>query len=323
MVQANEHFSPAHQLLLAQFREPRAVTPGGYLSGRTTDEWLAALSEPISAAISGFVSKGLLLQASTDETLALVLKVPELKEKLRQLGQPVSGKKADLATRLAESAPSLAVSLAKDLNVFKTTDQGNQLVADFLAASQTNRMIMEEALIDLITRGQFRNAVTTMASFEASQVFPRGMNVDWTHYDPKPDERILQLIFSRLPRAAAEVPAQFLPTCRVGAAMLHLIWNVGQVTSWLSSHIPGENKDRLFKIASDLCSHALFLNEIDSLKRLGIHRVTLRTCNDQLVCASCRALAEKSYDIKDPPQIPNPNCSSTVCRCWISGDWSQ
>ena len=322
MVQANEHFSPAHQLLLTQFREPRAVTPSGYHSGHTADEWHAALCEPMSAAISAFVSKGLLLQASTDEKLVLVLKVLELKENLRQLGQPVSGKKADLATRLTESAPSLAVSIAKDLNVFKTTDPGNQLVADFLAASQTSRMMMEKALIDLIAHGQFRNAVTTMASFEASQVVPRGINVDWTHYDPKPDERILQLIFSRLPQAAADVSAHFLPTCRVGAAMLHLIWNVGQVTSWLSSHIPGENEDRLYKIASDLCSHALFLNEIDSLKRLGLHRVAIRTCNDQLVCASCRELAEKNYDTKDPPKIPNPNCSSTVCRCWICGDWS-
>ena len=82
------------------------------------------------------------------------LKLSELKEKLRQLGQPVSGKKADLATRLTQSAPSLAVSLAEDLTSSRPPTKETSLL-DFLAASQTSRMVMEKAFIDLIAHGQF------------------------------------------------------------------------------------------------------------------------------------------------------------------------
>jgi len=174
-------------------------------------------------------------------------------------------------------------------------------------------------MIDLIARGEFRKAVTAMASFEASQVFSRGLGMDWAKYDPESDERLLQLIFSHLPKAAADAPPQYLPTCRVGAAMLHLIWNVGQVARWLSEKIPGENEDRLFKIASDLNSHALYLREIESLKAVGVSRFEVLTCNDDHVCESCKALAGKVHHIKSAPEIPNSDCTSTWCRCRTAG----
>lgn len=319
---AERHLSQAHQLLLAQFRQPREVPVGGFLAGHPLEEWEAALLQPVSAAISAFLSQGLLSPAALDESLASLTRVPALRDALRERGLPASGKKLDLAARLAKFDPPLATSLTKGHAVYKCTEKGDSLTSRFRDAIRESRAMTEKTLIDLLGHGEFQKAVATLASFEAAQVFPRGMGVDWAHYNPEQSEAVLRLVFTRLPKASAGAPPEYLPKCRIGAAMFHLIWNGGQVSTWLSQSIPGEDEERLFKIASDLHSHALFLHELDSIKELGRSgiRMTIRvmTCNDHLVCAGCRSLADKQHHVEDPPEIPNPECSSPLCRCSIS-----
>jgi hypothetical protein len=251
------------------------------------------------------------------------MKVPDIKEQLRQHALPVSGKTADLAARLAQADPSLAASLAKGHTAHKCTEEGARLVSEFLDAARESRTIMEKSVIALLARSDFREAVVTLASFEAAQVFPRGMGVDWAHYDPARDELILRLIFTRIPRALAQAPREYLPACRVAAGMLHLVWNVGQASTWLCSSIPAVAEEALFKIASDLHSHALFLAEIDSLKASPfLHHLRVLTRNDHLVCESCKRLAEGTHTLEDHPEIPNPDCSSPWCRCSIAAGLS-
>jgi hypothetical protein len=315
------NLSQAHQLLLSAFRKPREVPSGGFLASHSLEEWRAALRQPVPAAISSLLSQGLLSRAALHESLASLTKVPDLRDALRERGLPVSGPKLDLATRLAQADPPLAASLTKGRIVYKSTEAGEALISAFLQEMQEHRATTDKSLIHLLGSGEFRKAIEAMASFEAAQVFSRGMGVDWAHYDPEHDEAILRLIFSRLPKATVHAPPEDLPNCRIGAAMLHLTWNVGQVSTWLSEVIPGKDEETLFKIASDLRSHALFLSELESVKSLsdsGIRMtINVLTCNDDLVCASCRSLEATKYDPEDAPELPNPECSNPPCRCSI------
>ena len=322
MSHAHRQHSLAHQLLLTKFGGARDVPTNGYLAGHSVEEWRAVLGQSLSAAVSTFVSQGLLREATVGEKLHSVLKAPDLKGHLRQRGLPMSGKKSDLATRLAQSDPQLAASLTRGRAVYVSTEEGSRLIGEFQDAAKASRTRMEKSLTDLLASGEFRVAVVTLASFEAAQVFARGMGVDWADYDPEPDERIIRLIFTRVPKSLAGTPSGYLPICRVGAAMLRLVWNVGEVSTWLSRHIPGEAEDRLYKVASDLCSYALFLNQVDSLKASPfLHHLRVLTCNDDLVCESCKRLAEGTHPLEDPPEIPNPDCSSrSWCRCGVSGE---
>jgi hypothetical protein len=325
MSPADKEYSLAHQLLLTKFGDPRDVPSNGNLSGHSVEEWGAALGQPLSAAISEFISQGLLREATLGEKLQSLLKVPDLKGHLRQRGMPVSGKKSELATRLAKSDPQPSASLTQGRAVYVSTKEGSRLIGECQDAAKASRTSTEESLTDLLARGEFRKAVVTLASFEAAQVFPRGMGIDWADFDPQPMERRIRLIFTRVPKSLVDTPSEYLPICRVGAAMFVLIWNVGEVSTWISRHIPGETEKRLCKIAQDLHSHACFLDEIDTLKSFeasgGFYRLRVQTSNDDHVCASCKRLAEGTHRLEDPPEIPNPDCSSeSWCRCSVAGE---
>lgn len=315
--------SQAHQLLLAQFRTAREVPATGYLAGHPLEQWTEVLQQPLSSAIKSLATQGLIEVPTDEEIIESALKVPEIKDRLRKLGLPLSGKKMQLAERLALADPALAKSLAKDHLLFKGTLQGARQIAEFLEASEAARSAIEESVIQFLADDSYRRAARTLAEFEAAQVFPRGMGIDWAHYDTAHDEQVLQLIFSQIPQSLAAVPHEHLPTFRLAAGMLHLMWNVGQTSTWLSQRFPSQDQDSLFKIASDLHSFALFLTEIDSLKQTGYSRFRVLTCNDELVCPSCRELASKAHSVNTAIEIPNPRCTSQWCRCWIAGSWSE
>ena len=185
--------------------------------------------------------------------------------------------------------------------------------------SSSERKAMEKALLQFLAEGQFLEALSTLYEFEASQVFPRGLNVDWSTMSPEADTRFLELLFSHVPLAASETPSEWLLPCRIGAAMFHLVWNVGEVTAWLKSTIPDQSEGALFKTSSDMCSHASFLSEVEDLASSPFEvEIHVLTCNDQWVCSSCRSLAERSYNLANVPELPNPDCTSGRCRCGIS-----
>jgi hypothetical protein len=325
MSPADKEYSLTHQLLLTKFGDPRDVPSNGNLSGHSVEEWGAVLGLPLSAATSEFVSLGLLREPTIGEKLQSLLKVPDLKGHLRQRGMPVSGKKSESATRLAQSDPQSAQSLTQGRAVYASTEDGSRLIRECQDAGKASRTRMEESLADLLARGEFRKAVVDLASFEAAQVFPRGMGIDWAHLDPEPMERRIRLIFTRVPKSLIDTPSEYLPICRVGAAMFVLVWNVGEVSTWISRHIPGETEERLCKIAQDLHSHACFLDEIDTLESFqaigGLYRLRVHASNDDHVCASCKHLAEGTHPLENSPEIPNPDCSSeSWCRRSVAGE---
>ena len=313
--------SQAHQMLLAQFRTAREVPTSGFFAGHAVAEWNAALRQSLSAAVKALISQGLLRAATSQEILESTLKVPEIKDQLRKLSLPLSGKKVELVERLAQADPALAKSLAKGRLLHKSTAEGTQQITDFLKATEAARSAMEDSVTHLLAHGDYREAAHTLARFEAAQVFPRGMGVDWAHYDTARDEKVLELIFAQLPQSLSNASARDLPTFRIAAGMLHLVWNVGQTQTWLSSRFPSQDQDALFKISSDLHSFALFLAEIDTLTQIGCPSFQVMTCNDDLVCPGCRELASNPHSLNSEVQIPNPRCSSDWCRCWIGGSW--
>ena len=66
---------------------------------------------------------------------------------------------------------------------------------------------------------QFRQASQAVATYEAQQVFPRGLGMDWANHDPTHDAMILDAIFTRTPQLIAPLHGASLDALRIAAGM--------------------------------------------------------------------------------------------------------
>jgi tetratricopeptide (TPR) repeat protein len=126
--------SPAHIFLLGSF-----LRPGKVEELTTLVEWEPVLGEAPERVIEGFLAAGLLEFADQGQPLARRLgqvTVKELQEMLRERGLPVSGRKADLISRLVEADPEGMEEAARALSALRCTEQGRAVVGELLATGK-------------------------------------------------------------------------------------------------------------------------------------------------------------------------------------------
>lgn len=304
--------SPAHNLLLSKFIYPQ--NPDSFAQ---RDEWRRVLGEDPRRAIKRFVDEGLLEPVALPELLARQYTVSDLKEMLKQRGMPISGRKEDLVERLVEGDPKGMKKAVAGVTLVRCSSQGRRIVEEYLAQEQTRREQMEKDVIEALKHHRFRDASLAMASYEAEQVFARGIGIDWKHYDPSSDVELLTTIFQQKPKRLAHLADAQMEAVRIAVGMRILVWNLGQATEWLEANRP-DGFDVSCKVAIHIVeSYARFMVEVDLFQRLGYKQVRINTCNDELVCDACRKLAARQYPIDKVPELPYAKCTSEVCRCWI------
>jgi hypothetical protein len=54
-------------------------------------------------------------------------------------------------------------------------------------------------VLDVLARNEFSKAVRIVAQYEAFQVFPRGLGIDWNNYDVQSGVESLKTIFEKTP----------------------------------------------------------------------------------------------------------------------------
>lgn len=306
--------SPAHYLLLTKFLYPQDVN-----NLERSEDWKRALGEDPRRAVRRFIEEGLLESVELAELVERRYRVSDLKKMLQQRGLAVTGRKDELISRLIEADPEGTKRSVSGMTFLRCSPKGRQVAEEYLAQEQAKRERLEkEVVLDLESR-KFRDAALKIASYEAEQVFPRGMGIDWKHYDPSNEIELLQAIFRTKPKRLSFLTDAQLENARVAAGMCILMWDVGQAAKWLEANQP-ELGSSCRAAIFDLVSSARFQVEIDRLRQSGYYKwVRINTCNDDLVCEACRKLSSKRYPVDKVPELPYEKCTSEVCRCWVVG----
>lgn len=304
--------SKAHLLLLSKFLEPRSLD-----NISKSESWQEVLRESPQNTIDRFLSDGVIVEAGLNEHLAYKFKVTELKTILKRYNLPVSGRKDDLIARLIQADSQGMKDAVADITVYCCTEQGREIAEQYLNDEKEHRIQVEQSVREALRGREFQKASQLVATFEAGQVFQRGINIEWKDYDPKQDVVVLGNIFDIVPKALAEIKPEFLEELQIAAGMMYL-WGTNRGTQWLSN-----NADTQIKIDNSVAigmlhSHAIYLREIADYKRRGIKRLRILNANDPLVCDECKKLADKTYRLDEIPSLPYEKCTCEFgCRCWI------
>lgn len=309
--------SPAHLLVLSKFCSPRAADD---VAG--SDIWKTVLKEDPNKAIKRFLDEGLLEQASLNGLVSYRYKVSELKPMLRQRGLPVSGRKADLIERLVQSDPEGMRKATRGLSVLQATEEGREIAEEYLAQAKEARAKVEKQTLQALRESRFREASQVVAAFEARQVFPRGIGIDWENHDPNRDAIILKAIFQGRPKALARLDQGKLEPLHLAAGMKYLWGNIS-AQDWLPPDFEtGLPMDR-GAVVMMLCSYGLNQFELASYRKTPyVKSVEIETCNDDHVCEACRELAARKHHLSAVPDLPYEGCTSERgCRCWYNASF--
>ena len=57
--------------------------------------------------------------------------------------------------------------------------------------------------------------------------------------------------------------------------------------------------------------------EINKIKKSGITKCRISTCNDERDCEAIKKYGKKVFNIDDVPELPLAECTSDYCRCMI------
>ncbi len=307
--------SSAHLLLLSKFLQPRSIVD--FTKG---DSWNSVLRESPQQAIKHFVDDGTLVRSDLSEHVSYKFKVTELKNLLKQRGLSISGRKEEMINRLIQADCDGMKKAVDDLNLLQCSEQGSKIVEDYLNDEKGKRAKAEQQVMSALKKHSFQEASRLVANFEAEQVFPRGINMDWGNYDTSHNVLILNNIFGYLPKQLANLGSELIERFRVVAGMVYL-WGTGNGKEWnMSNEATGLAFDSN-AVVRLLISHGIYRQEIAEYKRIGVKKIRILTCNDTTVCDVCQKLASKTYKISEIPELPYEKCTCEFgCRCSISID---
>jgi tetratricopeptide (TPR) repeat protein len=101
------------------------------------------LGEDYAAAVEGFLEAGDLEPTDLATRLAWQFTVPQLRERLRASGQPVSGRKDLLVQRLVDAAPEAAEEAVADLRLLQCSGQGRAALEGFLTSLEQGGVTLD------------------------------------------------------------------------------------------------------------------------------------------------------------------------------------
>jgi len=304
--QSNPHLGLLSRFLLPQ--DLHYITQYNYMESE--------LSELPRLSVERFISEGTLVPASLSGKLLASFNAAAIKDLLRQRGLPVSGRKEQGIARLIEADSAGIESLVTHLSIYECSVEAREIVTRFVEEKDTQQHAAEERSMEQLKQKDFRGAMLTVASFEARQVSPRGLSVDWHNYDPSKDVAILEAIFERRPKILAGIPEVAWEPLRLSAAMMHL-WGTNRASKWLPSGfiLAGFTKFDKDTSCRMISFHAQHLVDLDTwLKDELVKKVEILVSDDS--CPACKKIAKKRYKLDKVPELPHEHCLHEMgCRC--------
>lgn len=255
-------------------------------------------------------------QANLAGLLSHKYTIAELKPMLRERGLKVSGRKAELIERLVEADPEAMKKAVRGLRILQATEEGRGTAEQYLEEEREKRHRAERSAFQALKQRKLKAASQAVASFEAKQVFARGIGIDWANHDPSRDVMMLSVIFSGKPQIINGLDDEQLKHLRLAAGMMHL-WGVSRVKKeWLPEgfstelHLDNATAARMLVFYA---SHHLRLKQY----RGHIKTVEILTVESSS-CDACKKLAKKTYVLAEVPELPYEKCTNKMgCRCQI------
>jgi hypothetical protein len=302
--------SPAHLLLLSKFRN--GDSPMRY---RDADYWETVLGEKPANVIEQFTMEGMLERAGLPELIAYKFKTSDLKSRLRDNGLKVSGRKEELVQRLIDNDAKAMSEATKDIKLYRCTATGMQLAENYLASEKTKRESAERDAFELLARDECSKAARVVAQYEASQVFPRGLGINWKSYDETSDVESLRTMFDSTPAILRSIEEIRLKPLRLGAGMMQL-WGTNRARDWLPDgfdtgiHLDADAACRMFVF------YASHLRRMKDYRKAGVRTVKVLGVDDGNTCSECRKISGKKFHLENMLELPYAKCTCEIgCRC--------
>jgi len=243
----------------------------------------------------------------------------QLKTLLRERGLKISGAKDELVLRLIENDPAGIQKISSDSDLFQCTPSGSQMAEIYLETMRSKRMLAEKEILDRLGTGEFPKAVNLLVQYEASQIFPRGLGVDWNNFDKDSEIESLKVIFSRTPEILRDVEVSRLGNLRIAAGMMQL-FGTNSGRQWLPKdfetgiHLKSDTACRM------LLFHASHLRSMKTFLEAGIGTVRVLGSGDS--CSQCREISGRKFALGDAPELPLGKCIHELgCRCIAQPDY--
>jgi hypothetical protein len=298
----------ARMMLLARFLRPTQLS-------ELSHSWNEVLGSRVSDTIDRFIKEGIIVPSSLSTKIEVKLTVTELKRILKTKGLNLSGKKANLISRLIDHDGAALREKAQTWKIYECSENGRTLASQFETSMEAEKTETEKQVVSLLTDGKFQEAVMTVASFESKQVFPRRYDLNWENYSPISDTEKLYLIFSTWPKLLSNVPEELVHPLRIGAAMLELFGEHDSENRCIDSSVQGTHLEATTAMRM-IGYHASHVHSITQFKKMGATRVRILGGDDEESCPQCAAMNGKSFPIDTSPELPHATCTSECgCRC--------
>jgi hypothetical protein len=301
--------SNAHLLLLSKFLHPKMAD-----NFAESDNWKTVLEESPKQAIKRFFDEGMLVQANLYAQLDYKFKATELKNLLKKRALAVSGRKDDLIQRLVQADPGGMKQAVAGLTVLLCSERGRETAEQYLASEKANRSNVEQQILKYLQQHKFEEASVMVASYEAEQIFPRGIGVDWEHHNPAREIAMLNTIFDSKPKILAKLENDKLEDLRLGAAMMAL-WGKNEAQEWLPSNFETGLSIDVNAAARMFFFYALHQTSLKHFRDSGVvENVEILVAQDS--CDACKKLTKRKYKLDEVPELPHEHCTHKMgCRC--------
>ena len=177
------------------------------------------------------------------------------------------------------------------------------------------RTQLEQQTLQALRERRFKEASEMVSAFEAQQVFPRGVGVDWKHCNSARDVEMLKVMFNSRPKILGSLTDEQMAHLRVAAGMMYL-WGTSQAENWLPDNFETElvmDNDAAARMISFHASHQF---DIAQYHASGIKKVEVLATDNS--CAACKKMAKRKYKLDEVPELPYEKCTSEMgCRCTI------
>ena len=105
-------------------------------------------------------------------------------------------------------------------------------IEEYLKFKANERGEAEKKVKQLLENESYKMAIMVMAEYEAKQVFPRGLNIDWQSYNPTYDIAALKSVFINPPKILKNFDIRKHKPLFVAGAM-KFIWGTGKGPEWI------------------------------------------------------------------------------------------
>ena len=300
----------AQLLLLSKFRQTRCAA-----EFQRADHWKSALGEAPMQTIHQLASLGLLEQGALRQILVAMFTAAQLKDMLKQHGVYGFGGKDKLAAQLIQVDPEGVAKHAADQLAFQCSEKGRAIVQHYLTQEKAKARAVEQLALQALQQRQFERASKLVASFEASQVFPRGINIDWKNHNHKRDVALLAAIFASWPKILASLKENQLFQLRVAAGMIHL-WGTSDADDWLPQDLTTDLVMDNSAAARMLLFYVIHKAELEQYRLLRVKCLEISVTKDDCSCQECALLVNRKYQLENIPELPYEKCTSELgCRC--------